>query len=100
MSDDRVEVLHQIDIPGGDPRWPASVKVERRTTSRDGEDRTYINLVIAVGQKTIFIPRRISQEVGAAVVECSPIANQAYTELLESQNLGRVENHPFRNGAR
>jgi hypothetical protein len=87
--DDQVEVLHQIDIPGGDERWPASVRVERRTTNRNGESRTYINLLIAVGQKKIYVPRRIAKEIGEAVVQSSPLADKAYTELLELQNLGK-----------
>jgi hypothetical protein len=88
MDQDVVEVLHQIDIPGGDPRWPASVRVEKRTVRRNGDQpRTYINLLIAVGQKSIYLPRRAAAAVGAAVLECSPIASQAYTELLEDQNL-------------
>ena len=97
MDQDVVEVLHQIEIPGGDPRWPASVRVEKRTVQRNGEvPRTYINLLIAVGQKSIYIPRRSAPAVGAAVLECSPSATQAYTELLEDQNLPPGRRSPRR----
>lgn len=87
MSEDRIEVLHTIDIPGGDPRTPVSVQVERRTTTKEGRDRTYINLLIVVGPRKTFIPRRISGDVARALEEASEIAENAYEELLEETNL-------------
>jgi hypothetical protein len=81
--EDKVEVLHKVDIEGGDPRWPVSVQVERRTTERDGKSKTYINLLVAVGQKRLFIPRRVSTDVAEAMKKLAGVANEEYTALLE-----------------
>ena len=87
MTEDSVEVIHTTDIPGGDPRWPISVQVERRTTSKNGRNEVYINLLLAIGQKKLFIPRRISGEVARALEEASEIAADAYEDLLGDTNL-------------
>jgi hypothetical protein len=87
MGEDKVEVVHTIDIPGGDPKWPTSVQVERRTTQRDGRDKTYINLLISIGSKRLFIPRRISGEVARALEEASEVAANEYEALLGESNL-------------
>lgn len=87
--EDLIEVLKKIDIPGGDERWPASVQVERRTTDRNGKRVTYINLLVAVGQKKLFIPRRISKDIARALGELADVASTEYTALLEADNLDR-----------
>jgi len=89
MEEDKIEVLHKRDVPGGDDRWPISVQVERRTTSRDGKSKTYINLLVAVGQKKLFIPRRASKDVASALAELAEVANSEYTALLEETNSPR-----------
>ena len=87
MDGDKIEVLHTIDIEGGDPRWPVKVEVERRTTERDGKPKTYINTIVAVGPKRLFIPRRVSKDVAEALSAASVVASEAYAQLLEERNL-------------
>ena len=84
---DQVEVLHCISIPGGDSRFPVTVEVERRTASKNGKEHTYVNLVIAVGKRRLFIPRRVSREVAKALDEAAGLASDAYAELLETRNV-------------
>lgn len=81
--EDQVEVLQKIDIEGGDTRRPISVQVERRTTELNGKPKTYINLLVAVGQKKLLIPRRSSKDVAKAIEQLAEIANKEYTALLE-----------------
>jgi hypothetical protein len=85
---EKIEVLRKIDIPGGDPRWPASVQVERRTANKDGVDKTYINILVALGERKLFIPRRIAKDIGEALVDVHADASRAYEELLVANNTG------------
>lgn len=91
--EDKVEVLHKIDIEGGDTRWPIRVQVERRTTNHDGKNKTYINLLVAVGQKKLFIPRRASKDVAKALEQLAEVANKEYTALLEVGTSKRSRAH-------
>lgn len=83
---ERIEVLHKIDIPGGDPRWPARVQVERRTANKGGVDKTYINVVVAIGERKLFIPRRIAEDVGEALLDICEVASEEYEKLLLENN--------------
>lgn len=86
MDTDAVEVLHQIDIQGGDKRWPIRVLVERRIADMDGTPKKYINLVICAGPKRLFIPRRVSTELAKALEQAAVIASDAYVDLLETRS--------------
>ena len=86
MDTDKIEILHAIEIPGGDPAQPVRVIAERRVTSRDGKENTYINTMITVGRQKLFIPRRAAKDVARALTEVAGIASQAYTKLLADQN--------------
>lgn len=92
MDTDKIEVLHNIEIPGGDTRWPVSVQVERRTTQKDGTPKTYINLVISIGAKKLFVPRRVAGELAKALEQASLVASDAYTSLLETGSGTEAEN--------
>jgi len=85
-GEDRIEVLHVINIPGGDTRFPVSVEVERRTSCKNGKEHTYVNLIVAVGKRRLFIPRRVSREVAHALDKAAGIASDEYAELLELKN--------------
>lgn len=85
--EDEVQVLHERDVPGGDPNWPVSIRVERRKMKAwDGKEKTYVNLLVSVGTKKLIIPRRASAAVAAALSELSVLAQGEYVRLLEEQN--------------
>ncbi len=75
-------ILKKYDIPGGDPRWPVSVEVQRRTK----EDKTYINLTLTIGTRRIFIPRRVASDIADTLKEASRAASEAYKDLLREAN--------------
>lgn len=83
---DGVKVLHKRSVPGGDTNRPVSVQVERRTISGTDGDKTYVNLVICVGNTRVIIPRRAAQQTAEALGELQELARREYLALLEEQN--------------
>ena len=77
------QTLKKFEVEGGDPRWPISVEVQKRTSRHNGRDKIYINLVLAVGHKRLFLPRRVGPDVAKLLLQAGEVASEEYKKLLE-----------------
>jgi hypothetical protein len=82
-----IQTLHTVTLESGDPRNPVSVSVERRETDcRDGRRKSYINLLICVGNRRLIIPRRIARALAETLPKMVALADKEYEALLVEIN--------------
>ena len=85
---DKITVLHTVAVDVTLSK-PILIVVERRTTCASGVERTFINVVLRIGTKSVFLPRRLVTSIGKALLHAAASADAAYTSLLEEQNKER-----------